>query len=128
MSHQPLPIDPPRKLTPEKSRILDYLLSVDFPGREELRRQFQSVRVSEECSCCRSITLLVDKIPENVAPVIRRIPIEAQTAMDENGSMVHTLLHVVNGFMDELEIYRDDLEMMKQLPEINAFELINLDE
>ncbi len=41
------------------------------------------------------------------AEVARRIPVEAELA-DSDGSMIHVLLHVVDGFAKELEIYRED--------------------
>jgi hypothetical protein len=41
------------------------------------------------------------------AEVVRRIPVEAETE-DVDGVPIHVLLHVVNGYMNELEVYRED--------------------
>jgi hypothetical protein len=41
------------------------------------------------------------------ATVERRIPVEGECE-DLDGTTVHVLLHVVEGRMDELEIYRED--------------------
>ena len=126
MIHESLPINPPRLLTPEELGIVNRLLSVEFQGREELLRQAQSIRVSEECKDCRSITILVDNLLENTATVKRRIPIEAE-AVDIDGAKIHILLHVVHGYIDEIEIYREDLQSVKEIPKPNSLELINLD-
>lgn len=126
MLHESLPINPPRPLTPEEEGILNRLLSVEFQGQEELLRQAQSVRVSEECKDCRSITTIVDNLPGNAATVKRRIPIEAE-AVDVDGAKIHILLHVVYGYIDEIEIYREDLQSVKEIPKPNSLELINLD-
>jgi hypothetical protein len=123
--HKPLPINPPRHLKPEEKSILGQLLSAEFQGREKLLRQLPSARVSEECHDCQSIKLMVDKAPGNISFVKRRIPIEAE-ALDSDGVKIHILLHVVHGFMDEIEIFREDLLMVKQLPEPSSLELINL--
>ena len=41
------------------------------------------------------------------ADVVRRIPVEAES-FDGEGATVHLLLHVVEGQINELEIYRED--------------------
>jgi hypothetical protein len=35
------------------------------------------------------------------------VPVEAEL-VDEDGVIVHVLLHVVDGFLNELEVYRED--------------------
>jgi len=125
--HESLPINPPRPLTSDEAGILNRLLSVSFQGQEALLRQAQSVRVSEECKDCRSIKLAVERLPSNVAVVQRRIPIEAE-AVDRGGVTIHVLLHVVHGFIDEIEIYREDLQQIAELPKPNSLVLLNLNE
>ncbi|HEY9825277.1 MAG TPA: hypothetical protein V6D19_07505 [Stenomitos sp.] len=124
--HEPLTINPPRSLTFQEEEILKLLLSVDFPGREALLIQAHSVRVSEECKDCRSIKLAVDRSSSNAAIVKRRIPIEAET-QDVDNMKIHILLHVVQGYMDEIEIYREDLQKIIEVPKPNELVLINLD-
>ncbi len=41
------------------------------------------------------------------AEVVRRIPVEAELD-DSDGVTIHLLLHVVDGLVKELEVYRDD--------------------
>jgi hypothetical protein len=125
MTHEFLPVDPPRSLTPAEEGILRQLLLVDFPGRDQLRKQMQSARVVEQCRECQSIVIQVDKLPSNEAPVPRRVPVEAQAA-DVDGVIMHVLLHVVRGFLDEMEIFREDLESVKELPRPDALTFINI--
>ena len=42
-----------------------------------------------------------------LAEVTRRIPVEAE-AEDSDGVSIHFLLHVVDGVVHELEVYRED--------------------
>jgi hypothetical protein len=128
MTHEFLPLTPPRSLTPEEDRLLRQLLFWDFPGRDQLLNQMQSARVVEECKECRSIVILVDKLPENIADVKRRVPVHAR-AVDLDGGIMHILLHVVHGFIDEMEIYREDLsDRVKELPEPGSLEFIDVDD
>jgi hypothetical protein len=126
MAHEFQPINPARFLTPDEKAILYHLLSVEFQGREELLRQAQSARVTEECKECHSIVMVVDDLPENMAPVKCRVPVHAQALDLDNGRM-HILLHVVGGFMDEMEIYREDLQNVRKLPEPTTLEFIDVD-
>jgi hypothetical protein len=47
------------------------------------------------------------------AVVIRRVPVEAERP-DDDGVVIHVLLHVVDGFLNELEIYRDDSKSVRR--------------
>jgi hypothetical protein len=81
------------------------LLDVDFPGKGELLEQARELR-ARTLDAEGGIALL----PAASAPaaeVVRRIPVEAEFE-DFDGTTVHMLLHVVGGFLNELEIYRDD--------------------
>jgi hypothetical protein len=127
MTHRPINIAPPRPLNSQEFGILNHLLSVNFPGRLMLKKQTESARVSEECEDCRTIKIIVDRISNNVATVKRRIPIEAD-ANDIDGVKIHYLLHVVNGFIDELEIFREDSMPIKEFPEPSLLTIINIDD
>lgn len=127
MTHEFSPVNPPRYLTPEEEGILHRLLSVDFQGRDRLLIQAQSARVVEECKECHSIVILVDKLPENVATVKRRVPVHAQT-VDSDGGKLHILLHIVHGFIDEMEMYREDLQSVKGMPNPASLEFIDVEQ
>lgn len=51
-------IDPPRPLRAEERLMLDFVLSADFAGAEELREQAKAVLVVGRCDCgCPSVDL-----------------------------------------------------------------------
>ncbi|MGH2573737.1 MAG: hypothetical protein ACRDGU_09735 [Actinomycetota bacterium] len=94
-----------RALLPEERAILAFLLSKQFPGREELLVQLEHTRVTgPSCNCgCDSIGLVVDRtVPP--APVDERVPTDA-FGRDSAGAEVGALLHVIDGYMDDLEFY-----------------------
>lgn len=92
---------PPR---PNERELLGKLLEGDFPGREELCTQLESVTV-KEIDEDGSLALAVASGPK--APVRHRVPTEGMCP-DGDGKMVFVLLHVVNGTMNELEIFKED--------------------
>jgi len=122
--HQMKDINPPRSLIPLEKALIDFLLSEPFPGQKELRRQ-QIVGVPAECSICPTISLLVNPDPGTRASVKRRIPVEAE-GDEAEGKRVHVLLHVINGFLAELEVYREDGETIGALPEPSSLKLVHL--
>src|ERR1700744_1301950 len=100
-----------RPLATNESEILEKLLSVKFPGRDELVLQLNGAkarRIDAEGSC--------ELHPRRDAPQAqgeRRVPVEAET-VDADGVGVHVLLHVVDGYATELAIYREDPQKMKR--------------
>ncbi len=91
-------------LTVDIQRILSVLLAAQFPGRVQIAKQIESARgrvVDQD----GSIALQAPEGPR--ADVERRVPVEAE-AEDQDGMTFHVLLHVVDGFIAELEIYRED--------------------
>jgi hypothetical protein len=98
-----------RELSASERQLFDAFLAQNFPGRAELVDQLQSAKV-RPVDNNPSLDISVD----SGAPAIvdRRIPIEAEVE-DSDGVIVHILLHVVDGFMNELEIYRDDSRPLK---------------
>jgi hypothetical protein len=59
------------------------------------------------------------------APVIKRVPVEAE-ARDDDGVVVHALLHVIDGRPAELEIFKDDSSPVVRMPSAAEFEVIIL--
>jgi len=82
------------------------LLSADFPGERELVDQARGA-LAETLDADGSIALR-PAVDATAAQVVGRIPVEAEFE-DLDGATVHVLLHVVRGFLNELEVYRDDL-------------------
>ena len=103
---------PPRKLEADEQGLLERLLSQDFLGRDELIRQMPALRVSADCSSCGSLEFV------NVgqkAQIEQRIPVEA-VGFDEDGVPIHILLHVVDGAISSLEIYRVEGAEVQRMP------------
>jgi hypothetical protein len=95
--------------SPGERRLLERLLSVDFHGVAELLAQLRVVRVRTIPDYAESHASLEFLVPDDapVAPTRVRIPTEA-SYRDSDGVDVHLLLHVVDGRMSELEVYKDD--------------------
>ena len=111
-----------REPTEVERALLARLLEADFPGRSELVPLVGSVRV-------RTIDedggLELKTQGEGIAPVVQRVPVEAE-GKDEDGVIIHMLLHVIDGRPSELEFFREDAGTVKRLPLPSAFDLIVL--
>ena len=111
-----------RDPTPLERSLLARLLQADFPGKEELRFLLRDalVRTIDEDG-----GLEIKAVAEGTALVIKKIPVEAE-AKDDDGTVVHALLHVHDGRPSELELYREDGAQIARIPPASAFELIVL--
>ena len=111
-----------RNLEQRERQIIDLLLSANFPGKHELKQQLKdcTVKVLDDEG---SLEFFVKSSPKS--KVIRRIPIEAQV-MDKDGIFIHILLHVVNGFVKELEFYKENGDPIVQPIDIHKIELVQL--
>ena len=89
-----------RPLEPRERSILDLLLTVEFAGRDDVREQIDN-SVARVIDTEGSIELRTSS--SRRAQVSQRVPIEAEWN-DENGQLVGILLHVVDGFVDELKV------------------------
>ena len=102
--------------------MLERLLEADFSGRDELTPLLRSVivrSIDEDCG------LELESQVQGKAPVTKRIPVEAE-GIDEDGVVIHMLLHVVDGRPVELEFFREDGTTVKKVPDPSAFALIVL--
>ncbi len=80
------------------------LLESPFDGREELLAQLGEIvgrSIDEDGS------LSLRSASASRASVRNRIPVEGE-APDSDDMTIHYLLHVVDGQMKELEVYKDD--------------------
>jgi hypothetical protein len=85
-------------------QLLAVLLSADFSGRDAVAEQVAVASV-REIDDNGSLEFAPSDMPP--AGVVRRIPVEAE--LNDNDSVtIHVLLHVVDGLVKELEVYRDD--------------------
>ena len=98
-----------RALSPGEAAVLDHLLAVDFPGRGALAVQARTAlarRVDRDGS-------LRFRADGPRAEVQGRVPVEGCYHDDGSGPgfhrpVVNLLLHVVEGRLHELEVYKDD--------------------
>jgi hypothetical protein len=104
MVHHPPGSEDFGRLSGNAERILSKLLSATFPGKEEIAQQVAVAR-GRVIDADGSLELSVADAPR--ADVVERIPVEAE-AEDIDGMTFHVLLHVVDGYINELEIYRND--------------------
>ncbi|WP_247041371.1 DUF6984 family protein [Arthrobacter rhizosphaerae] len=93
-----------RQASAKEIDLLQRMLDTHFQGSAELRRQLSSIVVEQ---IDRNGSLLLRPISPTPAMVSRRIPVEA-TYPDSDGVLVHVLIHVRDGVLNELEIYRED--------------------
>ena len=93
-----------REPTTRERDLFHKLLSVDFPGRDELAHQLASAHVHPvDADGSLKIQTTVDR----TAPVSRRVPVEAEV-LDTDGIPIYVLLHVVDGRASEIEVYKAD--------------------
>lgn len=93
-----------REPTAHERELFQKLLSIEFPGRDELAKQLSSAQVN---SLDTDGSLKIQTGVDLFAPVGRRVPVEAEIA-DSDGIPIYVLLHVVDGRASELEIYKAD--------------------
>jgi hypothetical protein len=114
---------PLRSLKPEEQAVLDLLLTREFPGRDELLIQAESVKTSGlSCDCgCPSFSLQPDRsLPPG--PVTERMPTDAH-GTDPAGNQVGVLLFVDDGYLAEVEVYSFDDTDFAGLPDAAALRL-----
>jgi hypothetical protein len=101
-----------RQATDQEQGLLEKLLEPIFPGRSELLDQLKTVTVNTidedgslelQCDVCHP------------AQVMCRIPTEGE-CKDSDGVVIHVLLHVVDGMMCELELFKEDGSLVSTFP------------
>ena len=102
-----------RALSERERELLDFMLTVDFPGRDELKSQAACEEVCWECDCgCGTVNFEL-KEPCTRAPAHEPIPVEAYR------DALEVLLFVKVGFLSSLEIvdYRGERPPQYPSPE-----------
>jgi hypothetical protein len=112
-----------RPLNSSERELLERLLTAVVPGQNELRLQLKDSQV-EPIDSNGSLRFKINS--DIVAPVARRIPVEAQR-QDNDGMWIHALLHVIDGKLSELEIYKDDSSPVIRMPTQDEWQLMVLD-
>lgn len=96
------------KLTDLERSWLEALLAEDFPSRDGIVQQINSADIIRDyTSGYLSMLFKVDK-SEKPVKVEQRIPVEME-AFISGTTPILFLLHVIDGYVDELEIYNEGL-------------------
>jgi len=105
-----------------ETAILQKLLSVNIPGVAELLVQIQNIMVQaiDYDDNYSSIELLPQNF--NKCAISQRVPVEGSWK-DKNGGNVSILLHVIDGFLHELDIIKDDGTALIGLIELSQIEV-----
>lgn len=96
-----------RDLTKYERQLIELLLTKDFPGVEALRSQLETARAST----IDTEGSLQFRVSGPLADVQLRVPTEGyyfDTEGVDHRPSVNVLLHVVEGKLHELEVYKDD--------------------
>lgn len=111
-----------RPLTPHERAVLSALLVEPFAGRDQLVRQLDHVqarRIDDEGSLAMTA---IGAVP---APVLYPVPVDG-SMLDVDGVPVHVLLHVIDGYMNELEIYKADRSKPLRMIDPESLTVISL--
>jgi hypothetical protein len=113
-----------RELTLNEQGIVELLLTRDFPGRDALLVQAETVRTTGlSCTCgCPSFSLEADRALPPAAVVDRR-PSDAH-GTDPGGHQIGVLLFVDDGYLADVEIFSYEEEsVFAGLPDPGALKL-----
>lgn len=99
-------LDNGRRLTSVEWQWCERMLDESVPRRDILLSQLRGAEVVGYCNCgCRTISIrITDGLPRY--PYATRVPVE----MEIESPPILFLLHIVNGFVSELEVFRGDLQ------------------
>jgi hypothetical protein len=92
-----------RPIAPDERALVEALLAEAFFGRDGLRAQVEGA----EARTIDSDGSFALKVIGAAVRVLERVPVTGSTR-DAEGIGVEVLLHVVDGVMSEVEIYRID--------------------
>jgi hypothetical protein len=103
-----------RALASDERAILRVLLTKEFEGRDEIEAQLASVTVEPIPGDPISLRLRVAKDAPR-ATVRSRVPTDA-FGYDAAGNLVGILLHILDGYANELEFFAAESDLRPGLP------------
>ena len=108
-----------RPLQENERRLVARLLEPRFPGRDELLAQLEvaTAKTIDEDGC-----FALDCSSAPPAPVKSNLPTEGE-CLDLDGATLHVQLHVLDGIMRSLEMYKEDGSTPLRLPDPGAMKL-----
>ena len=107
-----------RDLRPEERELIERMLSEPFAGRDELLAQLSGAKAKtiDEDRC---LSFQITSTVRADLPI--RVPVTARSA-DEDGMFLEINIHVVDGRLHELELWRGDLAPVQRLPRASDLE------
>jgi len=107
-----------RQLAAKEMSLLEKLLAHEFPGRDALQRQLPSITARQiDGHGCLELSYDGDSLAETELGC----PTEG-TCKDVDGGAIAVLLHVKNGRMRLLEIFKEDGSEILRAPTAEALE------
>lgn len=102
---------------PEARALVQRMLQETFAGSMQLRSQLgKAVMTPTEGDGCWAFAVQ----SQYRAHVDEEVPVAAEAA-DADGETIHALLHVVDGLLHELEVYREDGKPIDAWPAAKAW-------
>jgi len=115
----------PHELDAWERSVLTRLLAYEFPGCDGLASQLAGLTVARRWVPSGSLDLQVAR-GADPAKVRRRVPVEGE-AIDADGIPIHFLVHVADGLLRRLEIFKEDLSAPSYRPPPEAIRVTSLD-
>jgi hypothetical protein len=110
-----------REIAERERVILRKLLRHDFIGASQLRRQIDGILVSDIPG--ESSLVLFPRVESgSSASVEYQQPVEGK-GLDSDGVPIHFVVHVVNGWLSELEIFREDSKPLIRWPDAESIQV-----
>lgn len=113
MSEFKVKLKQPRELSFEEWQVLSKMLSTDFMGKDSIVNQLKSAKVVSYCPCgCKTVDIEVDNnLPKYEYG--KTVPVQL-TTYSQDGVPIMAAIHIRNGYVTELEIFRADSEQINE--------------
>jgi hypothetical protein len=101
-----------REMTANERLLIARLLETPFPGSDAVAQQLQNCLV-QPVGKSGTLDFVIQHGPK--AEVRTSVPVEAE-AEDVDGTTIHFLLHVIEGTVRGLEVYKEDSSAVIKMP------------
>jgi hypothetical protein len=117
----------PRPLSDAEKCIIDFLLSQEFPGADELRSQVDQTLAIGKCDCgCPTINLKVAESAPRSLPQSGRgpLPYEGSVAPGGDDPVGGIILFSSDGYLSSLEFYGFEDSPPHDWPNLDQIDLV----
>lgn len=122
MSNLRILYDHEREFNAEERAWLGKLLSIDFEDKDILERQVAYAKVVGGCGCgCKTVDVRVDGEAPRAKWTVG-VPVEMQSKASDGMTLLF-LLHMADGYINELEVLRMDSEPITEAIDITDAEV-----